>query len=237
MTPAGSAPGPRPSAQAAAREQPLLRPLPGRGLRRRAPRCRAASTPRPGSVCASPTTRSRPTTPGAGSRSARRRPPSGSVDAGDGRRHPHPVAAQGHRGPGAGPLPGGPGPQTRRAGRGDRAGRRPRCGAFTAGHQRFWDAARRQLGDGPGTRALVGVLLLHRTMPADSGARRDGRRADDRAASTPTSSRSKPAAHARPPSPRPPVPLPATAAPGPPRIDRPAPTLAGYDDLLTGAAA
>jgi len=39
-------------------------------------------------------------------------------------------------------------------------------GAFTTGHQLFWDAARRALGDGPGTRALVGVLLLHRTLPA-----------------------------------------------------------------------
>ena len=39
-------------------------------------------------------------------------------------------------------------------------------GAFTPVHQRFSDAARRGLGDGPGTRALVGVLLLHRTLPA-----------------------------------------------------------------------
>ena len=39
-------------------------------------------------------------------------------------------------------------------------------GAFTAAHQGFWDAARRALGDGPGTRALIGALLLHRTMPA-----------------------------------------------------------------------
>ena len=39
------------------------------------------------------------------------------------------------------------------------------CGAFSETHQRFWDAARRQLGDGPGTRVLVGVLLLHRTLP------------------------------------------------------------------------
>jgi hypothetical protein len=39
-------------------------------------------------------------------------------------------------------------------------------GAFTPVHQRFWDAARSRLGDGPGTRALVGVLLLHRTLPA-----------------------------------------------------------------------
>lgn len=40
------------------------------------------------------------------------------------------------------------------------------AGAFTATHQRFWDKARHQLGDGPGTRALIGVLLLSRTLPA-----------------------------------------------------------------------
>ena len=39
-------------------------------------------------------------------------------------------------------------------------------GAFTATHQRFWDKARHHLGDGPGTRALIGVLLLARTLPA-----------------------------------------------------------------------
>jgi hypothetical protein len=38
-------------------------------------------------------------------------------------------------------------------------------GGFTDGHQRFWDAARRRLGDRDGTRALIGVLLLHRTLP------------------------------------------------------------------------
>ena len=40
-------------------------------------------------------------------------------------------------------------------------------GAFTPGHQHFWDRARRQLGDSGGTRALIEVLLLHRTLPAD----------------------------------------------------------------------
>jgi len=40
------------------------------------------------------------------------------------------------------------------------------AGAFTAAHQQFWDRARARLGDGPGTRALIGVLLLHRRMPA-----------------------------------------------------------------------
>ena len=40
------------------------------------------------------------------------------------------------------------------------------AGGFTAAHQKFWDRARARLGDGPGTRALIGVLLLHRRMPA-----------------------------------------------------------------------
>lgn len=39
-------------------------------------------------------------------------------------------------------------------------------GAFTLTHQRFWDAARRALGDAAGTRVLIGVLLLHRSLPA-----------------------------------------------------------------------
>ena len=38
-------------------------------------------------------------------------------------------------------------------------------GAFTGDHQRYWDLARRELGDGAGTRALIAVLLLHRGMP------------------------------------------------------------------------
>jgi hypothetical protein len=37
--------------------------------------------------------------------------------------------------------------------------------AFTAAHQRFWSRARRKLGDGAGTRALIEVLLLHRGLP------------------------------------------------------------------------
>ncbi|MDT7722678.1 MAG: hypothetical protein QOE94_3689 [Mycobacterium sp.] len=39
-------------------------------------------------------------------------------------------------------------------------------GAFTASHQAYWDAARRDRGDTAGTRALIEVLLAHRTMPA-----------------------------------------------------------------------
>jgi transposase len=42
------------------------------------------------------------------------------------------------------------------------------AGTFTAAHQRLWDAARARLGDGPGTRVLIEVLLLHRRLPAGS---------------------------------------------------------------------
>jgi transposase len=38
-------------------------------------------------------------------------------------------------------------------------------GAFTSAHERFWARARRRLGDGAGTRALIEVLLLHRRLP------------------------------------------------------------------------
>jgi transposase len=39
-------------------------------------------------------------------------------------------------------------------------------GAFGPSHERFWSEARRWLGDGAGTRALIGVLLLQRRTPA-----------------------------------------------------------------------
>jgi hypothetical protein len=39
-------------------------------------------------------------------------------------------------------------------------------GTFTQAHEAFWAAARRQVGDAKGTRALVEVLLLHRHLPA-----------------------------------------------------------------------
>jgi hypothetical protein len=38
-------------------------------------------------------------------------------------------------------------------------------GTFTPAHEAFWAAARRQLSDAKGTRALVEVLLLHRHLP------------------------------------------------------------------------
>jgi transposase len=39
-------------------------------------------------------------------------------------------------------------------------------GVFTGTHQRYWDAARRARGDAAGTRALIELLLAHRTLPA-----------------------------------------------------------------------
>ena len=49
-----------------------------------------------------------------------------------------------------------------------------RRGVFTASHQAYWDAARRARGDAAGTRALIAILLAHRTMPAAALTSRDG---------------------------------------------------------------
>jgi transposase len=38
-------------------------------------------------------------------------------------------------------------------------------GTFTSSHQAYWDAVRRARGDAAGTRALVEILLAHRTLP------------------------------------------------------------------------
>jgi transposase len=40
------------------------------------------------------------------------------------------------------------------------------AGVFTSTHEAFWAAARARHGDGAGTKALIEVLLLHRRMPA-----------------------------------------------------------------------
>ncbi|THI95763.1 IS21 family transposase, partial [Nocardioides sp.] len=111
-------------------------------------------------------------------------------------------------------------------------------GAFTGAHQRFWDAARRQHGDGPGTRILVGVLLLHRTLPAAAIAAgieaalilgsfdADLVAVEARSALLATGDTSRPV----------PVPLPVTASANA-TTPRPAPSLAAYDHLLTEAIA
>ncbi|HLS01713.1 MAG TPA: IS21 family transposase, partial [Beutenbergiaceae bacterium] len=43
-----------------------------------------------------------------------------------------------------------------------------KAGVFTSVHQRFWDQVRIAHGDQQGTRMLIEVLLLHRTMNATS---------------------------------------------------------------------
>jgi len=42
------------------------------------------------------------------------------------------------------------------------------AGLFTPAHEAFWVAARRQHGDSAGTRALIEVLLLHRSLPREA---------------------------------------------------------------------
>jgi hypothetical protein len=102
-------------------------------------------------------------------------------------------------------------------------------GAFTAVHDEFWEAARKKLGDAGGTRALVDVLLAHRSLPRDAllagmqAALKVGsvdpaiviieaRKAEERAVA-------------------PVVPIGALA-----RYDRPKPTLDGYDNLLEASS-
>jgi transposase len=104
------------------------------------------------------------------------------------------------------------------------------AGAFTAAHQRYWDAARRKHGDAAGTRMLIEVLLAHRTLPAAALAA---------AMTTATGSgvldpqvivieaRRRASGQA----------APVIAIGALARYDRPAPTLGAYDQLLTGNSA
>jgi transposase len=101
-------------------------------------------------------------------------------------------------------------------------------GAFTPTHQRYWDAARRKQGDAAGTRTLIEVLLAHRTLPAAAL-----QAAMDKAVQTGLldpqvvviDARRAASGHVTPV-----IPIGALA-----RYDRPAPSLAGYDELLTGS--
>jgi transposase len=105
------------------------------------------------------------------------------------------------------------------------------AGAFTVDHQRFWETARRRLGDGAGTRALIGVLLLHRTLPAE--ALITGMQAALRVDSCDPDLVAVEARRASHPEPSSPLLVPIGKDLG----DRPAPSLAGYDQLLAGALA
>ncbi len=123
-----------------------------------------------------------------------------------------------------------------------------RAGTFTASHEAFWAAARKAHGDADGTRELIEVLLLHRHMHALDivegltaalavGAARadivavEARRLADQRGHEPLSA---PAAASRV------VSLterrladPAAVIAGLPADQRPLPSVAGYDELLT----
>jgi hypothetical protein len=96
---------------------------------------------------------------------------------------------------------------------------------FTPSHQAYWDAARQARGDTAGTRALIEILLAHRTMPAEALTA-----AMDRAVTSGSLDPQVVLIDARRDTTRvaPVVPIGALT-----RYDRPAPSLADYDTLLT----
>ena len=100
-------------------------------------------------------------------------------------------------------------------------------GVFTASHQGYWDAARQARGDAKGTRALIAILLAHRSMPAAALIA-----AMDRAVASGCLDPETVLIDAR-------RHLSALVAAVPigslARYDRPPPTLTDYDDLLTGS--
>ncbi len=99
-------------------------------------------------------------------------------------------------------------------------------GVFTDAHDRFWTAARRRHGDGVGTRALIEVLLLHRTLPAAGVLA-----GIDAALGVGSVDPALVAIEARRLAEAPACPVvPITQAPG--LQERPTPTLTGYDVLL-----
>lgn len=102
-------------------------------------------------------------------------------------------------------------------------------GAFTTAHDRFWEAARRRLGDGAGTRALIGVLLLHRALPA--GAVIAGMTAAMTIGSVDVDVVAVEARRSLEPAGAPELVVPIGAR----LAHRPAPMLGRYDELLSGA--
>ena len=103
-------------------------------------------------------------------------------------------------------------------------------GTFGAVHQRYWDAARRKHGDAAGTRALIEVLLAHRTLPAAALAA-----AMTAAVSSGITDPQVIVIEARRQSAGQAAPVIAIGTLA--RYDRPAPALDAYDQLLTGSSA
>lgn len=99
-------------------------------------------------------------------------------------------------------------------------------GVFTPTHQRYWDAVRRSRGDAPGTRALVEILLAHRTLPATTLIDAMDRAVTSDCLDPQTvliDARRDNAGHV----------APVIAIGALARYDRPAPSLTEYDQLLT----
>ena len=121
------------------------------------------------------------------------------------------------------------------------------AGVFTSAHEAFWAAARARHGDAAGTRALIEVLLLHRRMPGSqvvagvTVALAAGSCSPDVVAVEARKHAAGPGPATEPawPAARPRrsraavVTLPRRAAPLPPD-QRPAPSVAVYDQLLSG---
>jgi len=101
-------------------------------------------------------------------------------------------------------------------------------GRFTSSHDRFFESARRRLGDREGTKALIGVLLAHRTLAFEAVvAGIDGALAVGSLDPDVVIVEARKATLRRAPSL---AELPALA-----RFDRAIPTLDSYDDLLEGS--
>jgi len=101
---------------------------------------------------------------------------------------------------------------------------------FTRAHQQYRDAARRARGDAAGTRALIEVLLAHRTVPAAALQAAMSKAASSGALDPQVvliEARREAGGQVTPA-----IPIGALA-----RYDRPAPTLTAYDQLLSGSQA
>jgi len=101
-------------------------------------------------------------------------------------------------------------------------------GAFTATHQAYWDTVRKDRGDAAGTRALIEVLLAHRTLPAGALITAMGKAVEVGVLDPQVvliDARREANGHVA-------AVIPIGALT---RYDRPAPTLSGYDELLTGS--
>jgi hypothetical protein len=114
------------------------------------------------------------------------------------------------------------------------------AGAFTPTHQGYWDAARRARGDAAGTRALIEVLLAHRTVatPALLAAMDAAVAAgvvDPQAVIIDARHRADRAADAGPAGDTTADTTGVIPMPGLARYDRPAPALTDYDQLLSGS--